>query len=111
LVLLSMLVAAPSAVAAQGCTGFPSFCAWDQPFMQGNVRNLSDPKPSPLLSLLLGGPICYDLNVPRRSFVNDTGYTAALYADPNCTILLSTVIPRGFANDAAQFGSVRFLPT
>lgn len=78
--------------------------------MQGDVRNLTDPDPSPLLSPVLGGGICYDLSVPRRSFVNDTGYTAALYAGSNCTILLATVIPRGFANDTAPFGSVLFLP-
>lgn len=105
-VLLSLTVATPSAVAAQGCANFPTFCAWDQPFMQGNVHNVTNPVPSPLL----GQRTCYDLKGPRRSFVNDTGYTAVVYDDANCTSLSAVIIPRGYMNEILPIQSVLFLP-
>ncbi|MGM1059012.1 peptidase inhibitor family I36 protein [Saccharothrix sp. Mg75] len=89
-------------MAAQGCATFPSFCAWDQSFMQGNVRNVTNPAPE----------ICYDLNGPRRSFVNDTGYTAVVFEDSTCGLLSvsAVIIPRGYMNEILPIQSVLFLP-
>ncbi len=110
-VLLSLIVATPSAVAAQGCSTTPTFCAWDQPFFEGSVHNVTSPTPTPVLNFLLGGPrTCYDLNGPRRSFKNETGYTAVIYDDANCASPNSVTIPDGYMNDNLGINSVLFLP-
>ncbi|MFC5059934.1 peptidase inhibitor family I36 protein [Saccharothrix xinjiangensis] len=98
---MSLTVAAPSAMAAQGCISIPTFCAWEQPYAKGDVYNLVDPEASR----------CYNLDGARRSFVNDTLYTAMVYNAPNCSSLLfTTLLPRGFINEALPHYSVRFLP-
>lgn len=99
-VLLSLTVAAPSAVADQGCQSIPTFCAWEEPFFQGDVRNLTDPPPN-----------CQNLGGPRRSFVNDTGYEVIVFSQPNCPLLslVATALPRGFMNETVPINSVLFV--
>ncbi|MFI9005866.1 peptidase inhibitor family I36 protein [Actinosynnema sp. NPDC053489] len=70
-----LAVAAPQAGAAQGCQSVPSFCAFEQPNLQGQVRTITDPNVGQ----------CYDLSGPKLSARNDTAYVATLWTGPDCT--------------------------
>jgi hypothetical protein len=103
---LASVLFAPSASAAQGCSTIPSFCAWEEYNLQGNVITVTNPQPS-----LLGSGVCYDLKQPRLSAVNDTAFIAVMHADRNCGLLItSSVLPGQLIKLTLPFQSVSFLP-
>lgn len=102
--LLSVTVTAPSAVAAPGCQGVGTFCAFGLPDYEGSVHNVVGPKTSPLL----GKRNCYDLQMPRQSLYNDTPHIAEIYDDPNCTSLNAIIAPHGYMDQNFGFQSVLF---
>ncbi|QFZ18695.1 peptidase inhibitor family I36 protein [Saccharothrix syringae] len=111
LIPVCMVVAAPSAGAAQGCSSTPTFCAWERPSMEGDVINVVDPEVSSPLAPVLGERVCYDLHKPRQSTVNDTGYQAVMYANSNCGgLIVSTLLPGERLLQTLPFQSVLFLP-